>query len=395
MSDSLRKVFLGSVAAVIWVGSVAALLTLTTAPAAAFSNWAHDGIPPGPAQENCDLCHANGISDVSCTGLCHRGFKVTPGAMVDDRFPMTCWSCHRPGQDTSSFSSPSSACSQDCHLYNAFTMAYSIPSSHGAEPHLGASPPYGVCLDCHSTSQGPSSPGASPHHDGLAEEAPSCTRCHDGTYASAQVSHDGKACIDCHDGMDLPPVPSTCTTCHEASTFGSADCRSCHADEIHNTAPDVGSCTSCHSGYQKHAGALQCTTCHTNTAAFHHATATPAVKSCRTCHAMKHAGEKVSGSHCADCHKGGAPAAKPAAQHSSSVTKKYVCSGCHSKKLHAKARGASTTCRSCHKAKYHGGQGGVTSSACTKCHSSARSHAGGRPCLTCHKSVVHDPTPTP
>ena len=393
MSHSLRKVLPGCAAALVWAAAVAVLLTLATAPAAAYSNWAHDGIPPGPAMQNCDLCHANGISNTSCTGLCHRGFKVTPGATVDGRFAQTCWSCHAPGEDTSKFSSPSAACSQDCHLYNDYSNAYSIPSSHGPEPHLGASPPYGVCLDCHSTSEGYASPGSSPHHDGVASHSPSCTECHDGTYASAQASHDGVGCESCHEGMDLPAVPTACNACHAASTFGSADCRSCHAAQVHNTAPDVGSCTSCHSGYQKHAGALQCTSCHTNTAAFHHATAAPAVKSCRSCHAMKHAGAKVSGSHCADCHKGSAPAAKPRAQHSSTVTRKFVCTGCHSKKLHAKSRGASTTCRSCHKSKYHAGQAAVASSACTRCHSSARSHAGGYPCVRCHKSVVHDPTP--
>ncbi len=207
----------------------ALLLALGAAPAAAYSNWAHDGIPTAIDANNCDLCHANGISNTSCTGLCHRGFKTTPGATVDGRFAQTCWSCHAPGEDTSKFSSPSAACSQDCHLYNDYSNAYSIPSSHGPEPHLGASPPYGVCLDCHSTSEGYASPGSSPHHDGVASQSPSCTDCHDGTYASAQVSHDGVGCESCHEGMDLPAVPAACNTCHAASTFGSADCRSCHA----------------------------------------------------------------------------------------------------------------------------------------------------------------------
>jgi hypothetical protein len=375
-------------------GLLLAAATLCAPPALAYSDWIHDSIPPETDPDSCAVCHEGGTSNTSCTALCHRGFEVTPGAMVDGRFPETCWSCHAPGEDTGTFSSPSAACSQECHLFNEFSRTYSIPSSHGVEPHLGAEPPYGVCLDCHTTSLGYSSPGDSPHHDGVASQVPTCTDCHDGTYASAQVSHDGVSCEGCHDDMNLPAVPATCTTCHAASTFGSKDCRACHARQIHNATPEVGSCTSCHTGgYQKHAGALQCTSCHTNATAFHHATATPAVKTCRNCHAMRHAGAKVSGSRCADCHRGSAPAAKPRAQHSSSVTRKFVCTGCHSKQLHARSRGASTTCRTCHRGRYHASQSRPGNSVCTSCHKTASHHAVGYTCTTCHRRDIHDSTP--
>jgi hypothetical protein len=110
---------------------------------------------------------------------------------------------------------------------------------------------------------------------------------------------------------------------------------------------------------------------------------------------MKHAGAKVPGARCADCHKGSAPPAKPRAQHSSTVTQKLVCSGCHGKKLHAKAVGAKTTCRTCHKGKYHAAQPKVSTATCLKCHPSAKGHSGGLRCVLCHKSAVHDPTPSP
>ena len=258
----------------------------------------------------------------------------------------------------------------------------------------GATEPYGGCLTCHSTSLGSSTPGDSPHHDGVDSSPPSCTDCHNGVYARARQSHDGADCEGCHVGMNLPPRPAACTTCHAAATFGGQDCRSCHASAIHDTTPNAGSCTSCHTGYQKHAGEASCTSCHTNAPAFHHGTAAPAVKGCRSCHAMKHAGAKVSGSRCADCHKGKAPAAKPRAQHSTSVTKKYVCGGCHTKKLHAKSEGASTTCRTCHKGKYHAGQSRPGNSVCTSsCHRTASRHAVGFRCVTCHRRAIHDPTP--
>lgn len=370
------------------------VLVLTAAPARAFGPWAHDGIPPEFSPESCAWCHTEAPMTESCNQLCHSAFAVTPGAQVAGRFDQTCWSCHQPGEDTSPLASPSSACSQDCHLYSPVLKRYDEPYTHGTDPHLGAAPPYGECLDCHETSVNWNDPGASPHHDGVDSSGPSCTRCHNGIIAGAQDTHDGVACESCHDGMNYPAVPAVCVTCHSASTFGSRDCRACHASQIHNTDPDVGSCTSCHTqGYKQHAGKVACTKCHTNTTKFHHDTAAPSVKTCRSCHPVRHAGKKVSNSRCADCHKGNAPAYKPRAQHSSKITKKFVCSGCHKKQLHAKALGAKTTCRSCHRGKCHAAQRKVSSSRCLTCHPSARYHSGGHSCVVCHKRVVHDATP--
>jgi hypothetical protein len=386
----------GTLLALVVCAGMALLSLASAAPAGAFVNWAHDGIPEGDTADTCVWCHANGVTNESCTSFCHRGFKVTPGATVDGRFAQTCWSCHAPGADTSGFASSSSACSQECHLYTPISWDYAVAYGHGTAPHLGASAPYGQCLDCHATSPGPADPGDSPHHDGVSTPTPACVDCHNGVVAGEQQSHDGVECESCHEGMNLPAVPAACTTCHVAATFGAQDCRTCHAAQIHDPAPGVGTCTSCHDeGYQKHAGALECTSCHTDPEAFHHGTAPPAVKSCRGCHAMKHAGAKVPGARCADCHKGSAPPAKPRAQHSSTVTQKLVCSGCHGKKLHAKAVGAKTTCRTCHKGKYHAAQPKVSTATCLKCHPSAKGHSGGLRCVLCHKSAVHDPTPSP
>jgi hypothetical protein len=380
--------------AVVFAGAVL-LLLLLAAPAGAFGPWIHDSVPVGPGADACSFCHGDGAADNDdCTSLCHGGFQVTPSATVSGRFATGCWSCHLPGADTSGMSSPSAACSQDCHLYSPVFKDYIEPFTHGTEPHLGASPPYGECLDCHATSIGTSHPGDSPHHDGSDWQVPGCTDCHDGGFAGAQESHGAAECEACHEGMNRPASPATCNQCHLASTYGTADCLACHADQVHNASPDVGTCTSCHTeGYQKHAGGVTCTACHTNTPEFHHATAAPAVKACRSCHAMRHAGANVAGARCADCHKGNAPASKPRAQHSSKITQKYVCSGCHGQKLHAKAAGATTTCRSCHKSKYHAAQARVATSACIACHSNARLHSGGIACVRCHRSVVHDPTP--
>ena len=74
-----------------------------TAPAAlAFGTWAHDGAVV------CADCHVGGTgpaTDASCTACHGSSFKSFPGR--------SCWSCHYPGQDTSTLSTPASACSQE------------------------------------------------------------------------------------------------------------------------------------------------------------------------------------------------------------------------------------------------------------------------------------------
>lgn len=358
----------------------AAALAFSAAPAHAFGTWEHDGA------SQCSACHtAAVVTDQQCT-TCHAGFVSVPGD--------TCWSCHAPGADTSTLSSPSAACSQDCHLYDTSLKLYATAFTHGLEPHLGASGFGKTCLDCHSTSAGIADPDGSPHHSGkTVAPPPTCRDCHDGVIAVAQVSHDGVDCIRCHTGMNIPAVPAACYTCHVEKTFGAADCRACHANEIHNAAPSAGTCTTCHSGYRKHAGSVACTKCHTNAAAFHHGTAAMKSKRCGSCHTKKHAGRVVSLGKCATCHKGNAPTARPRVQHSSQITKKRVCSACHSKALHAKARGAKLTCRTCHTAKFHARQPRPSNSVCLRCHSRASSHAVGFACVICHRRTVHDATP--
>ena len=93
------------------------------------------------------------------------------------------------------------------------------------------------------------------------------------------------------------------------------------------TAPGFTQCGACHSSPQKHAGKVACTSCHANATAFHlYQADSPGFKNCGSCHSMRHAGKKVATSKCAACHKG--TGGRPA-QHSSSVTKKFVCGGCH------------------------------------------------------------------
>jgi len=369
-----------SISVVLLLLACAALVALAySAPqAGAFSRWQHDGA------DACASCHSPGASDASCT-TCHNGFRSYPGR--------ACWSCHEPGAETDDLSVPSSACSQDCHLYYPPLKSYVTPYAHGTDPHLGATGFGPGCTDCHATSSLGGANG-SPHHTGATTPAPTCRDCHDGSLASAQVSHYGVACTRCHEGMNIPPVPATCTRCHAASTFGSADCRGCHARAIHDTTPSATACTSCHPGYQRHGGRQSCAGCHTNEAKVHHRNVAVATKSCRSCHAKGHARRAVANSRCASCHRGTGSGPAARAVHSSRVSKRYVCSTCHSKALHARAQGSGiTSCRRCHAGRFHRAQPRPGNSVCLSCHAPARFHAASFRCATCHRSAIHSAQP--
>jgi hypothetical protein len=363
-------------------GGVAAL-ALSVAPAAAYDGWAHDGA------SRCVDCH-NGqpLNDQTCTAFCHFKFKSFPGKQ--------CWTCHLPGAATAPLSTPSSACSQGCHLWDQAAAGYTVPFTHGVMPHDGATGYGKVCLDCHETSAAFNDPAGSPHHSGQTTPPPSCADCHNGVDAVAQATHDGNPCTSCHTGMNLPPVPATCNQCHPAKTFGTPDCLSCHAAAVHNTKPQTPACADCHgSGYQQHAGKVACLTCHTGIAAFHHGTSTTTTqKSCRSCHPKRHAGKNVPQSKCATCHKGTGTGPAAMAQHSTRISKAKTCSTCHSKRLHASALGSGiTSCGTCHKSKFHAGQRSPSNSVCTPCHGRASRHSNGYGCALCHRSAVHNARP--
>jgi len=295
-------------AVVLACAGVALAATLAAEPAAAFGAWQHDGA-------TACVCHDSGTpTDATCTA-CHTGFVSVPAS--------TCWSCHVPGQGTSSLSSPSSACSQACHLYSPADKGYTTAFTHSANPHVGSTP---ACLDCHQTSAGITSPGQSPHHNGPQQ---------------------------------------------------------------------FSDCTVCHGGFQRHAGTVTCTTCHSSAVAFHlYQASSPGFKNCRSCHAKKHAGKNVPQSKCAICHKGTGTGGAGQAQHATSLTKRLVCSACHTKALHAKKRGSGiTSCRTCHKSKFHVAQKIPGNSSCTGCHGRAARHADGYGCPLCHRSAVHNANP--
>ena len=277
---------------------VALVATLDAEPAGAFDAWQH------PGATGC-VCHASASgtpTDAACTA-CHAGFVSVPGN--------TCWSCHVPGQATSSLSSPSSACSQGCHLYSPVDKGYTVAFTHGANPHLGSTP---ACLDCH--------PGQSPHHNG-AQQFDNCTACHNGFQ-----KHAGKvSCAACHSS-------AVAFHLHQVSSPGFKNCRSCHAKKHAGKNVPQNKCATCHKGTGS-GGAAQaqhsanptkksvCSACHHKV--LHAKKRGSHITSCGRCHKSKfHAAQKIpSSSVCLSCHG-------RAARHSNG----YGCALCHRSAVH-------------------------------------------------------------
>jgi hypothetical protein len=280
-------------------------LALAASPAGAFDQWQHDGAT------GC-VCHDDGKpTDATCTS-CHPGFVSYP----DD----TCWTCHYPGQDTSTLSTPGTACSQECHLWNAAQKAYTIPSTHGANPHLGSS---SACTACHATSVSIFDPGSSPHHSGQATGFNDCAACHSGYQQHANKVQ----CTECHTTAEAFHL-------YTATSPGFKNCRACHAKRHAGRAVAQSKCATCHKGTgsgpataAQHAKSVSkkrvCGSCHSQK--LHASAVSKRVRNCRTCHTRKfHGAQGTPGkSACTQCHS-------VALRHDDG----YQCTLCHRRAVH-------------------------------------------------------------
>jgi hypothetical protein len=302
-----RWVAIAMVAAALALVGVAASAVLLTTPAHAYDQWQHDGAT------GC-VCHEQGApTDASCTS-CHAGFKSIKG--------YTCWSCHAPGQDTSSMSATSADCAATCHLQSQGPL-YGKEFAHGTNPHRGSLP---QCLGCHSPSDGVASPGVSPHHnDGSPGMAP-CSRCH------KQKMHVGKVdCEACH-------TDANAFHTYQAESPGFKKCSGCHSMRHAGRTVPASKCASCHKGQgtgaQKQAQHsvtvtknLTCNLsgCHNKKI---HAAPFGSGLTCSSCHGRTYHGSRMSipgNSTCLRCHGS-------AARH----TNGYACSLCHADAVHAR-----------------------------------------------------------
>ncbi|HET6475211.1 MAG TPA: hypothetical protein VFH93_03930 [Thermoleophilia bacterium] len=310
-------------------------LVLSAPPASALPAWQHDGAI------GCS-CHDSGTpTDATCV-TCHPGFVSYPDE--------TCWSCHYPGQDTTPYwttsptptptetptatptetptatptptPTPTSApCSQECHLYSSVDKAYTIPFTHGANPHLGSTPD---CTACHPTSVNVFDPDSSPHHIGQATGFTDCAACHAG-----YQKHDNKVqCTKCH-------TKAVAFHLYTATSPGYKNCRSCHRMKHDGKNVANSKCASCHKGkgsgpakVAQHAKSITkkyvCGTCHKQK--LHARSVSKRVKNCRTCHTGKfHARQKdPSKSKCTKCHS-------VALRHDNG----YQCTLCHRRAIHS------------------------------------------------------------
>ena len=296
-----------AVVAVLSAGATVAL-AFVPASAMAFPWWAHDGIPSGSC-----VCHTSNATptDAGCTS-CHTGFKSPTGD--------SCWSCHAPGQDTSTLSSSSAACSQTCHLWDEYTRAYDISFRHGTNPHLGSTP---NCLDCHSASLTATDPGQSPHHNASQQGFTDCTACHTGF-----AKHAGKvACLTCH-------PKAVAFHLYQATSPGFKSCSSCHSMKHAGKKVRQSKCAACHKGTGSGGGAQAqhsatitkgrvCSTCHRKP--LHAAALHSGITTCRVCHKGRyHAKQKLpTKTVCLTCHG-------TARSHANG----FQCTLCHSSAIH-------------------------------------------------------------
>jgi len=305
-----------AVAVLVFVCAAALLaVALAAPPARAFSAWQHDGAV------GC-VCHNSGTpTDATCTACHTGGFKSVPGNV--------CWSCHYPGQDTSTLSTPASACSQQCHLYSSVDKAYTIPFTHGSNPHLGSTGPGVTCLDCHQTSVAFNDPDGSPHHSGQPPQFTQCTVCHTGFQKHAGAV----ACTRCH-------TTAVAFHLYEASSPGFKQCKACHSMKHQGKKIALSKCAGCHKGsgpgpalVAQHSANVTkgyvCKLCHSQHV---HASSRGSGLTCRSCHkGTYHAKQKLPGwSVCKRCHTA-------AAHHSNG----FACGTCHLRAIHNAAPTAS------------------------------------------------------
>jgi hypothetical protein len=276
-------------------------------PAAAFEEWEHDGAT------GC-LCHLQGKpTDASCTA-CHAGFKSLKG--------YTCWSCHYPGQDTSSLSTTAADCAGTCHMYSGAGQ-YDDESTHGTNPHLGSAP---QCLGCHQPSAGIADPGGSPHHNGGSPGMEPCSGCH------AEKQHVGTVtCVSCH-------AQANQFHTFKAQSPGFLKCGGCHKMRHANRTVPVSRCATCHKGSGSGATKLAqhsttvtkkftCNQSGCHSKALHGSAVGSGIRNCKFCHGNPYHGKHMpipSSGFCVRCH-GSAPV------HSNH----FACVTCHGDAIHS------------------------------------------------------------
>ena len=157
---------------------------------------------------------------------CHAGFKSSRG--------YTCWSCHAPGQDTSSMSSHQRGLRQ--------ARATSAEPGGRCTPRSSPTARIRTSARCRSASaatrpsDGVADPGVSPHHNGGSAGMSPCSR-----LPQAEGARRHRRL------RDLPPTANAFHT-YQANSPGFKKCAGCHTMRHAGRSVSGGKCATCHKG---------------------------------------------------------------------------------------------------------------------------------------------------
>ena len=184
---SLRRWAALAAVAVALLSAVGLALALTASPASAFTEWQHDG--------------ATGCSPV--TARARRPTPPAPAATPASRAipDMTCWSCHAPGQDTSTLSVAELGLQPGVPPVELRAEGVHHPQHARRRTPTSESSP--ECLSCHPTSVSVFDPGSSPHHSG---QAAGFSELRHLPLVAAEARRQGRLHQLPHDRAGVPPL---------------------------------------------------------------------------------------------------------------------------------------------------------------------------------------------
>jgi hypothetical protein len=363
-----------------------------------------------PTTSQCDTCHAN-FTAFAPAAMNHAGTAAQCSTCHDGRF-LFANAFKKPANHV-----PTTAQCDTCHKSTTTWTGASFTHPPTA---------FGTCASCHNTTIATGKPA------GHVPTSLQCDSCHSNfvAFKPAAMNHAGLAsqCLSCHNGSYVAanalaksgshlPTGAQCDVCHIRGYIAFAPATMNHAA---TTAPvAAGNCSTCHGGAfvainaQAKPGThvattAQCDTCHNSTlswatAAFNHATATPAVAGrCSACHNStsalgKPATHVPTTAQCDVCHTGFVAFAPALTNHAATTGPAATgnCSTCHG--------GAHVSVGARAKPATHI----VTAAQCDGCHATVAwlptsfAHAGvaSGSCATCHngtsargKATSHLPT---
>ena len=302
---SLRLWATAAAVAVALVAAVVLALAFTASPASAYGNWAHDGamgcVVPRPG--HADRRHAAPAATPAS--------RATP----DD----TCWSCHEPGMDTSTLSTPSSACSQECHTWNAIQKQYINPFTHGSDPHLGVHAPSAST----ATPRAPSvvRPGRQPPPQRRGHGLQSVRGV---PLVSAEARREGRLRELPHHRAGVPSLPGEQPGLQEVRRLPHHEARPQEGRPEQVRAVPQGHPTAARRSTPPRSPRSPCAAAATRKA-LHASRVSKSVKNCGTCHRGKyHAAQRTPGkSVCTRCHS-------VAKRHDNG----FQCTLCHRRAVH-------------------------------------------------------------